>query len=212
MPGGAGRHEVIERILKAALELFAEKGFAAATTEEIAARAGVNKAMLYYYVGSKEELFTAAVLRQLVPARETVAGVLHMPVPPLEKLRLLQGAFAQLMAKSPHLPRLMLRMLATEVERIPKPVLEAMAEVFAATAQTVREGVKAGAFRPTNPFVAHLLLVGSLALACEASKLVQRVAACGLLPVPEAFPPVETAAEIISEILLYGLANEGRTP
>ncbi len=46
-----------EKILKAALEVFAEKGKHGARMEEIATRARVNKAMLYYFYTSKENLY-----------------------------------------------------------------------------------------------------------------------------------------------------------
>jgi AcrR family transcriptional regulator len=44
-------------ILEAALTVFAEKGFAAARMEDIAARAGVTKGTIYLYFPSKEEVF-----------------------------------------------------------------------------------------------------------------------------------------------------------
>lgn len=46
-----------ERILGAAFETFAESGFAGARVDEIATRAGCNKALLYQYFGDKEALF-----------------------------------------------------------------------------------------------------------------------------------------------------------
>jgi TetR/AcrR family transcriptional regulator len=48
-------------ILCAARSLFAEKGFDGTSTREIAARAGVNKRLVFYYFGSKEELYLAAL-------------------------------------------------------------------------------------------------------------------------------------------------------
>lgn len=48
------------RILDAALSEFAANGLAGARTERIAAAAGVNKALLYYYFDSKEKLYEAA--------------------------------------------------------------------------------------------------------------------------------------------------------
>jgi TetR/AcrR family transcriptional regulator len=45
-----------EQILKVAEELFAQKGFAGVRTQQIAERAGVNKALIYYYFESKEKL------------------------------------------------------------------------------------------------------------------------------------------------------------
>lgn len=48
-------------LLAAALELFAEKGFAATRAEEVAQRAGVSKGTLFLYFATKEELFKAVV-------------------------------------------------------------------------------------------------------------------------------------------------------
>lgn len=48
-------------LLAAALDLFAEKGFAATRAEEVAHRAGVSKGTLFLYFSSKEELFKAVV-------------------------------------------------------------------------------------------------------------------------------------------------------
>ena len=56
------------RILAAAEEHFAAQGMAGARTEEIAAAAHANKAMLYYYFGDKRRLHRAVMenlLRQL---------------------------------------------------------------------------------------------------------------------------------------------------
>lgn len=47
------------RIVQAAIEEFAAKGFAGARVSEIAARAGVNKQLISYYFGGKEGLYTA---------------------------------------------------------------------------------------------------------------------------------------------------------
>ncbi|WP_043623961.1 TetR/AcrR family transcriptional regulator [Nonomuraea candida] len=51
------------RILGAALEEFAAKGFAGARVSEIAARAGVNKQLISYYFGGKEGLYQALTAR-----------------------------------------------------------------------------------------------------------------------------------------------------
>jgi TetR/AcrR family transcriptional regulator len=49
------------RILEAAIRQFSENGLAGARTEQIAEEAGVNKALLYYYFKSKENLYEAAL-------------------------------------------------------------------------------------------------------------------------------------------------------
>lgn len=57
-----------QEILQAALSIFAEKGFAAARMDEIAARAGVSKGTIYLYFESKEAMFKALV-RETISAR-----------------------------------------------------------------------------------------------------------------------------------------------
>ncbi len=46
-----------DRLLKAAFEEFSKRGFAGARVDEIASRAGANKALIYQYYGDKEALF-----------------------------------------------------------------------------------------------------------------------------------------------------------
>jgi TetR/AcrR family transcriptional regulator len=59
-----------QNILKAALQEFAQLGLAGARVDMIAARAGVNKQVLYYHFGNKEDLF-----------RTTLAAVYDTPFP-----------------------------------------------------------------------------------------------------------------------------------
>jgi AcrR family transcriptional regulator len=54
-------------ICAAALEVFVERGFAAAKLEEIARRAGVSKAAVYLYFADKETLFRAVVEQAVTP-------------------------------------------------------------------------------------------------------------------------------------------------
>lgn len=61
------KHDRPAEIIDAALVTFAERGYAAARLDEVAARAGVSRATLYLYFRSKEDLFKAAVRRFIVP-------------------------------------------------------------------------------------------------------------------------------------------------
>jgi TetR/AcrR family transcriptional regulator len=53
--------EAKSQILTAADELFGERGFDATTTRDIAERSGVNKALIHYYFGTKDELLDAVL-------------------------------------------------------------------------------------------------------------------------------------------------------
>jgi AcrR family transcriptional regulator len=57
-----------EEILKAAMQTFVERGFAATKLDDVAARAGVSKGTLYLYFANKEQLFQAAVHDSFTPA------------------------------------------------------------------------------------------------------------------------------------------------
>lgn len=54
-------------MIEAALSLFAEKGFTATRLEDVAQRAGVSKAALYWYFDNKEALFRAVIETAVVP-------------------------------------------------------------------------------------------------------------------------------------------------
>lgn len=62
-------------IMRAGLELFAERGFAGVTVAEIAARAGVSKGLMYRHVRSKDELLQAIVADRLRNATSLLAQV-----------------------------------------------------------------------------------------------------------------------------------------
>lgn len=62
--------ETRDRILDAAEQMFAERGYAATSLRSIMAEAGVNVAAIHYYFRSKESLLEAVVMRRVEPANE----------------------------------------------------------------------------------------------------------------------------------------------
>lgn len=73
-------------IVQAALEVFAEKGFAAAKLEEIAGRAGISKGALYLYFETKEDIFRAVVREAVAPNIEVVETVLAQATLPFPEI------------------------------------------------------------------------------------------------------------------------------
>lgn len=69
-PAGAASEQLRDRILEAATAEFARVGLGGARVERIAAQAGVNVAMLYYYFRSKDDLFLAVLERAYATIRE----------------------------------------------------------------------------------------------------------------------------------------------
>jgi AcrR family transcriptional regulator len=89
-------------IVAAALELFTEKGFAAARTEEIARRAGISKGTLYLYFETKEDLFRAVVREVVVPNVEAVGSTLLASEMPFDAMvRVFLPRFADTVTRLP---------------------------------------------------------------------------------------------------------------
>ncbi len=65
-----------QTILDAASSVFAADGFGGARVDEIARRAGVNKALLYYHVGNKQALYTAVLMRTFDRLEAALAGAM----------------------------------------------------------------------------------------------------------------------------------------
>lgn len=84
-------------ICAAALQVFAEKGFAAARLEEIAKRAGVSKGTLYLYFADKEDLFRAVVRDTVAPNVATIRQTVEAADLPFAQIvRILLPRFAEL--------------------------------------------------------------------------------------------------------------------
>lgn len=84
------------RLIAAASELFAERGFRGTTVREIAARAGVNLASGHYHYGSKKDLYLAVLRAQFAEIRALLArrGAAR---PARELKRLSRSAVARLL-------------------------------------------------------------------------------------------------------------------
>ena len=77
------------RILQAAKAAFAEKGLGGARVDEIAARAKVNKRMIYHYFGSKDGLFLAVLERAYAGIREAERALALDHLDPVEAIKTL---------------------------------------------------------------------------------------------------------------------------
>ncbi|MTE14531.1 TetR/AcrR family transcriptional regulator [Nocardia aurantiaca] len=85
----SGPGQTRERIVRAALELFAEKGFHGTGVAEIGDRADVQRGALYYHIGSKEELLwqiLADYTRLMLAEAEQIASGSDHPAAKLRSL------------------------------------------------------------------------------------------------------------------------------
>jgi TetR/AcrR family transcriptional regulator len=147
-----GEMDVKDKILKAAEEEFAGKGLAGARIDLIAKRAKVNKAMLYYYFGNKEELY-AAVLENIfsvIPAE--VTKIIEAEYRDYEHLltRFVDFYFSFLSAR-PNLPKIMLRELATGGKYFSQIGARLFAPVSLKASEAIGEGIRNGQLNDVDP-------------------------------------------------------------
>jgi AcrR family transcriptional regulator len=103
------REATRERIVEAALEAFAEKGFHGASTRDIAERAGTNQGLITYHFRSKDELWRAAADRifGLLAKRMTEQLSALPSEDPRERAREAIRVYVRFAAAHPELFRLM---------------------------------------------------------------------------------------------------------
>src|SRR6201997_4307432 len=97
------------RILAAAERHFAAQGMAGARTDEIAADAHANKAMLYYYFGNKRRLHRAVLENLFRQLRKVVYAPPAPDAAPRERLRAWVNGYFDFLATHPNYPRLVQR-------------------------------------------------------------------------------------------------------
>jgi AcrR family transcriptional regulator len=103
-----------ERILSAALEEFSQYGLAGSRMDRIAEAAGLNKAMLYYYFSSKEELHRAVITYYVSgtagQVRQFAASTIYLE----EMLLGIANLYFSLLTHRPQLRKLLLHELADD--------------------------------------------------------------------------------------------------
>ena len=138
-------------ILNAALDVFAERGFAAAKLDEVAARAGVSKGTLYLYFDSKEELFRCVVRGLLLPnvamAERRIAEHKGSAAELLRGLVLMFGRTVT-ESKLGAIPKLIVAEAANFPDLVKFYYEEVIARGMRAMGGLIQRGVEAGEFRP----------------------------------------------------------------
>lgn len=154
-PGGSIRQRNQQLILQAASLEFAARGFDATQTRDIAARAGVPKANLYYYFQSKEKLYAQVLLRFVEPLLNASAALresddpalglqayIHARIRIIEDNPLSSKVFShELLFGGKHLPQECQDLLQTEARR---------------NVDCLRSWIDRGLLAPTDP--EHLML------------------------------------------------------
>ncbi len=144
-----------DAILQAALAEFAQEGLAGARVDAIAASAGVNKALLYYYFHDKESLYGAVLDRFFIRLSERLISELDSAAPLGERLLRYACTHFDCVAESPHYARLFQGELMS-AGRGGSPHLTRIAEryirpIAMRVAELLQQGTATGEFRNVDP-------------------------------------------------------------
>jgi len=139
-----------ELILEAAQAVFLEKGLAGARMQEIADRAGINKALLHYYFRSKEKLSELIITRAVGALLPRVLAVLETDQDLFAKIRQVAGEYVTFVSRNSFMPLFIIN----EVNRNPQFFLKASVQHEKARIDTFRrqveEAVAQGRIRPIS--------------------------------------------------------------
>ena len=138
------------KIIKAAIAEFALKGLDGARVDEVAWRSGINKTLLYHYVGNKDSLFTAALEATYQNIRERQREFLARQMDPVTGVRQLVHLLMSIWVEFPEYGKL----LASENFHGGKHVKRSKIiggiyqQLVDALSELLRRGAAQGHFRP----------------------------------------------------------------
>jgi len=152
-----------ERILEAALDLFAELSFDGATTRDIATRAAVTQPLLNYHFSSKDELWRAAVDRlfaalnaALTDRAEGLRGVDEVTV-----ARLMVREFIYFSASHPQLHRIITQECKADGPRMDWLVERHIRDLYDTTTSMFEQLTADGHLPPIPPAHLYYIVTGA---------------------------------------------------
>jgi AcrR family transcriptional regulator len=151
-------------ILQAAALEFAEHGFDAARVDRIAARARLNKAMIYYHFGSKDALYVEVLQGVFGPVGSRARAIADNSGAAEEKIDRWIAAIVEEAAARPWLPSILLREFASGAAHLNPDSVDLMNTVFSAVRDMILQGQREGAFRDVDPLLAHMTIMPAVLL------------------------------------------------
>jgi TetR/AcrR family transcriptional regulator len=193
--------------MAAGSELFSERGFDGVAIEDLAARAGFNKALVSYHFGGKRGLYVAILDSAFASMAERLKAIEAQAGSAREALHGYVRAFEQVTLERPGFPTLFLReVLCSGIEPV---VLPHLLEIIGVSRRLAERGAREGLFRRVDPLLMHFGLIGSLVFFFATEPARRKAAAKG--GVPFAMPSADAFVRYLEELTLRGLAPETLT-
>ena len=156
------------KILEAATNVFAEKGFHQAKMDEIAQRAQVAKGTLYYNYSSKSKLFAATVTGGMDEIMASIGRELESELPFIEHFRLLVSCTIRLYLHHSEVTRIYTNELSSGIDtETLDEIREARQRFIVFISDIIRTGQEKGYLKPLNRRLSALALVGLVDALCN---------------------------------------------
>jgi len=152
------------RLLAAAAAEFAARGFDGAKVDRIAARARVNKAMLYYHFHNKAALYREILHDVFASLADAVEAVRAAGGTPDRQVRAFVRAVADGALARPHFPGMWLREMADGGRHLDEGIVAELRRVVQALAAILHDGHLRRRFQIVHPLLAQMSIVGPLLL------------------------------------------------
>ena len=149
------------KIVEAAAQVFAEKGYAAARLEDVAARVGIRRASIVYYFRDKRELYDAVMSDMLGELLDRYQAVLREPAPLPQRIEAIVDAWVGYVAERPAVARLFLWEAADGSQDRISAAAGRGAAVISALTNAIQEGQRQGLFHPIDPIHFIFTIVGA---------------------------------------------------
>jgi AcrR family transcriptional regulator len=140
-----------QKIFDAAHELFLQKGMDGAKMQEIADRAGINKALLHYYYRSKEKLYESVARAILGKAVPVVRQIIENEQPLEDKIRRFIDFYIGLISRNTFIPLFIVTEINKHPERFFDTILPKDLPKPTFFFQQVEAEIAAGRIRPIKP-------------------------------------------------------------
>ncbi len=141
-----------ERIIRAAREVFIGRGFDGARMQEIADKAGINKALLHYYFRSKQQLFEVVFTETLGKFQQTFIRILSSDKPLIEKIRAMVSEDIDILMKNPNIPLFVISEVAKNPEGMTERARDAgLPKLIEEFSKQVRSAVRRKEIRRVDP-------------------------------------------------------------
>ena len=191
-------------ILGAAQDIFARVGLAGARTDAIAAKAAVNKALLYYYFQSKDELYRAVLEEQMKEFHKRAMEVLAEKGPASRTLVRYVSLYFDFLSGRRYFPALYQRLIMTGDKCVADLVRKYAVPRNRRLLALIRRGIREGEFRRVDPHHTAISLVALSVFYFAAAPMIRTVVHAD----PFAQANVARRKQEVLEFIRYGLLRK----